>query len=143
MYPILVNRYGLGADGLAAPTGLKIANMAVLLARGFDALPRYALAATVVAAILGIAVTALRESSDAPWTNWIPSIAALGFALILPGELNIPIALGGVAGWIWMHVSRPTYEQYAITVASGMIVGEALLGGLAIPLLAALGMKFG
>ncbi len=78
-----------------------------------------------------------------PGPDWIPSIAALGFALILPGELNIPIALGGVAGWIWMHVSRPTYAQYAITVASGMIVGEALLGGLAIPVLAALGMKFG
>lgn len=143
MYPFLVSRYGLGADGLAAPTGLKIANMAVLLAGGFEALPRYALGATIVATIVGIAVTALRETSEARWTDWIPSIGGLGFALILPGELNIPIALGGVAGWIWMKVSPPTYAQYAITVASGMIVGEALLGGLAIPVLAALGMKFG
>ncbi len=143
MYPFLVSRYGLGADGLAAPTGLKIANMAILLSRGFEALPRYALEATVAATLLGIAVTAVRETSNARWTNWIPSIGALGFALILPGELNIPIALGGVAGWIWMKLSRPTYERYAITVASGMIVGEALLGGLVLPVLAALGMKFG
>ena len=143
MYPFLVSRYGLGAEGLAAPTGLKIANMAVLLSRGFEALPRYALEATVAATILGVVVTAVRETSHARWTHWIPSIGALGFALILPGELNIPIALGGVAGWIWMHVSRSTYQQHAITVASGMIVGEALLGGLAIPVLAALGMRFG
>ena len=143
MYPFLISRYGLGAEGLAAPTGLKIANMAILLSRGFEALPRYALEATVAATIVGIAVTAVRETSTARWTNWIPSIGALGFALILPGELNIPIALGGIAGWIWMKFSRPTYQQYAITVASGMIVGEALLGGLVLPVLAALGMKFG
>jgi uncharacterized oligopeptide transporter (OPT) family protein len=143
MYPFLVSKYGLGADGLAAPTGLKIANMAVLLSQGFATLPRYALEATVIAAVVGIVVTALCDTSDAPWTHWVPSIGALGFALILPGELNIPVALGGIAGWIWMKVSPPTYAQYAITVASGMIVGEALLGGLVLPVLAALGMKFG
>ena len=53
MYPFLVSRYGLGADGLAAPTGLKIANMAILLSRGFEALPRYALEATVAATLRG------------------------------------------------------------------------------------------
>jgi OPT family oligopeptide transporter len=143
MYPILIGRYGLGAEGLAAPTGLKIANMSALLAGGFDALPRHALAATAAAVVLGIVLTALRETSDRAWTGWIPSIAGFGFALILPGELNIPIALGGVAGWVWVKVSRHTYEQYAMTVASGMIVGEALLGGLALPILAALGMRLG
>ena len=40
-----------------------------------------------------------------------------------------------------MRLSRPTYEQYAITVASGMIAGEALLGGLVLPILAALGLN--
>jgi OPT family oligopeptide transporter len=143
MYPLLVSRYGLGAEGLAAPTGLKIANMAVLLSRGFDALPRYALEATVAAAVAGVVIGAVREKSNRPWTRWIPSVAGFGFALILPGELNIPVALGGIAGWIWMNVSRPTYDQYAVTVASGMIVGEALLGGLILPIFTTLGMKFG
>jgi uncharacterized oligopeptide transporter (OPT) family protein len=75
--------------------------------------------------------------------NWIPSVAGFGFALILPGELNIPIGVGGILGWIWMKGSPVTFERYAITVASGFIAGEALLGGLVLPVLAALGISFG
>ena len=70
-------------------------------------------------------------------------MAAFGFALILPGDLNISIAVGGIAGWVWMNLSRRTYDQYAVTVASGMIAGEALLGGLILPGLAALGVNLG
>jgi OPT family oligopeptide transporter len=143
MYPFLIGRYGLGADGLSAPTGLKIANMAVLLSRGTAALPRYALAATLVAAVAGVAIAVIREVSDAPWTHYIPSVAGFGFALILPGELNIPTALGGIGGWMWMRISPASYARYAVTVASGMIVGEALLGGLLLPVLAALNIKLG
>jgi hypothetical protein len=36
-----------------------------------------------------------------------------------------------------MNVSRQTYDRYAITVASGLIAGEALLGGLILPVLTA------
>jgi len=108
-----------------------------------SALPRHALEASVAAALIGIAIAVIREKSEARWTEWIPSVAGFGFALILPGEINIPTALGGIAGWIWMHLSRSTHERYAITVASGMIVGEALLGGLFLPVLTALGVTSG
>jgi len=140
MYPILIEKYGLGGDGLVAPTGLKIANMAVLLSKGVEALPDYALIATIIAAIAGVAVSVVREMSDRAWVGWIPSVTGFGFALILPGELNIPIALGGIAGFVWRRLHRQTYDRYAITVASGMIAGEAVLGGLLIPLLAAVGV---
>jgi uncharacterized oligopeptide transporter (OPT) family protein len=143
MYPLLVKRYGLGGEGLSAPTGIKLANMAVLLSKGFSALPRYALTAMIIASIAGIVVEILRDKFDAGWVNWIPSIGAFGFALILPGELNIPMGLGAVAGFIWMKTSRGSYERYAITVASGFIAGEAVLGGLVLPVLAAMGISFG
>lgn len=143
MYPLLVNKYGLGGDGLTAPTAIKIKNMAVLLSQGASALPRYALQATIAAAGVGILVAVVREKLDEAWTGWIPSIAGFGFALILPGELNIPIAIGGIAGWIWRKRSPQTYSDYAITIASGLIAGEALLGGLILPVLAALGFRLG
>jgi OPT family oligopeptide transporter len=143
MYPFLIGKYGLGAEGLSAPTGLKIANMAVLLSRGTAALPRYALAATLIAAVAGVAIAIIHEVTAAPWTRLIPSVAGFGFALILPGELNIPTALGGIGGWLWMRISPDSYGRYAVTVASGMIVGEALLGGLLLPVLAALNVKLG
>ena len=139
MYPLVVGKYGLGGEGLTAPTGIKLANMAVLLSRGFGALPRYAFEATIASVAVGIAVAVVQAKSHAAWVGWIPSVAGFGFALILPGDLNISVAAGGVAGWVWMNLSRRTYDQYAITVASGMIAGEALLGGLILPVLATLG----
>jgi OPT family oligopeptide transporter len=136
MYPLLVRKYGLGSAGLSAPTGIKLANMAVLLSQGFGALPRFALQATIFAAILGIVIAIVQNKKHIPW---IPSTAALGFALILPGTLNIPMGIGGIAGYFWMKKYPENYEKYAITVASGFIAGEALLGGLILPALFALG----
>jgi uncharacterized oligopeptide transporter (OPT) family protein len=133
MYPLLISRFSLGAGGLTAPTGIKLANMAVLLSRGIDAFPPYALLATVVAVPIGTGAAVVTESCKAWWVAWIPSVPAFGFALILPGDLNIPIAIGGIAGWAWLTLSRVTYERYAVTVASGLIAGEAIIGGLVLP----------
>ncbi len=132
MYPLLVKTYGLG-EGLTAPTGLKIANMSVLLSKGFSALPAGCLKWTVIAAVWGVVSAILEEKTK--WAEYLPSAAAFGFALILPGTLNIPQGLGGVAGWVWMRNWPKSYEKYAITVASGLIAGEALLGGVVIPVL--------
>lgn len=130
MYPLLVQTYGLG-EGLTAPTGLKIANMSVLLSKGFDALPRGCLTWTLIAAVWGVASAIAEEKTK--WAQYLPSAAAFGFALILPGTLNLPQGLGGVAGWMWSRRWPMGYEKYAITVASGLIAGEALLGGVVMP----------
>ncbi len=58
-----------------------------------------------------------------------------GFALILPGILNIPIALGTIVGWIWMKSSPESHKRHCITLASGFIGGEALIAGLVLPIL--------
>jgi uncharacterized oligopeptide transporter (OPT) family protein len=65
--------------------------------------------------------------------EWLPSAAGFGFGLILPGTLNIPMAIGGILGWLWERQHKVSYERYAVTVASGFIAGEAILGGLIIP----------
>ncbi len=132
MYPLLIARYGLGGDGLAAPTGLKLANMAVLMSKGVSAFPPGALLWTVIAAVAGV-LMALGQGKLG-W-RWIPSAAGFGFALILPGTLNLPIALGSIIGWIWMKMSPVSYEKNYVTIASGFIAGEALIAGLILPLL--------
>lgn len=132
MYPLLIHRYGLGGDGLAAPTGLKLANMAVLMSKGISGLPPEALQWTIMAAICGVILTLLKDVKK--W-KWLPSAAGFGFALILPGFLNIPIAIGSIAGSIWKKVSPITYERHCITLASGFIGGEALVAGLILPVL--------
>lgn len=132
MYPLLIAKYGLGGDGLAAPTGLKLANMAVLMSKGISAFPPGALMWTVIAAIAGILLALGRGQYN--W-HWLPSAAGFGFALILPGTLNLPIAIGSILGWVWMKQWPASYERNYVTVASGFIGGEALIAGLILPLL--------
>jgi len=129
MYPLLTSHYKLGED-LTTPTGVKISNMAVLLSQGVDAFPRGALLWTIIGAVVGILITVVQHYLH---IGWLPSPAGFGFGLILPGTLNIPMAIGGVAGWGWEKLWKPSYDRYAVTVASGFIAGEALLGGLIIP----------
>jgi uncharacterized oligopeptide transporter (OPT) family protein len=131
MYPLLLHRYRLGVD-LTTPTGVKISNMAVLLSQGLEAFPRGALTWTVIAAVAGVLVALARHS----WhVGWLPSPVGIGFGLLLPGTLNIPMAIGGILGWVWEKTARPSYDRYAVTVASGLIAGEAILGGLVLPVL--------
>ncbi len=132
MYPLLINHYGLGGDGLAAPTGLKLANMAVLMSKGIAAFPPGALLWTVIAGAAGIIIALAKDKLG--W-GWLPSAGGFGFALILPGTLNLPIALGAIGGWIWSKADPASYERYYITVASGFIGGEALIAGLVLPVL--------
>ncbi len=131
MYPILTNRYKLGED-LVAPTGLKLSNMAVLMSKGIAAFPPDALLWTVIAGIAGVLLVLLRH-----WTGWgfVPSAAGFGFALILPGTLNMAVGAGAVLGWIWSKMSPQSYERHYVTVASGLIGGEAIIAGLILPVL--------
>jgi hypothetical protein len=35
--------------------------------------------------------------------------------------LPVPLAIGGVLGWIWSKSTPPTYERYRFTVVSGVL----------------------
>lgn len=135
MYPILIARYPLG-EGLAAPTGLKLANMAMLLGRGIDAFPPGALLWSIVAAGVAVSCSLLSARSK---SALIPNVTALGIALILPGSLTIPMACGALAGGLWQKLWPKSHEERATVLASGFVGGEALIGGLVLPILFALG----
>jgi uncharacterized oligopeptide transporter (OPT) family protein len=132
MYPILKKHYGEIGDQLPAPTAIKISNMALLLSQGFDALPRGALVWSIIAGVIGIIIPIIQHFGR---IDWLPSAGGFGLGLILPGVLILPMALGGILGWIWERHHKPSYDRYAVTAASGFIAGEALLGGLITPIL--------
>jgi OPT family oligopeptide transporter len=138
MYPLLLQRYRLGED-LTTPTGVKIANMAVLLSQGIDALPPGALLWTVVGSIVGVVITLAKHFLG---MYWLPSPAGFGLGLILPGTLNVVIAIGATVSWVWERIAKPSFDRYMVTVASGFIAGEAILGGLIIPLWAGIEIYF-
>jgi len=68
--------------------------------------------------------------------RWLPSPAALGFGLILPGLLTVPLAIGGVLGWICSKRSQETYDRYRFTLVAGLVAGDALISGVVVPILA-------
>jgi uncharacterized oligopeptide transporter (OPT) family protein len=129
MYPLLLKKYEIG-NTLPAPTGIKIANMSVLLSQGIDAFPQGALLWTVIASVAGVLIALLKYYGE---ISWLPSPAGLGLGMILPGTLIVGIAIGGAVAWVWEKTHKASYDRYMVTVASGLIAGEAILGGLVLP----------
>lgn len=142
MFPLLVQKYGIGGSGtLSAPTGLKLANVAVLINEGLSAFPKGALAASVIALVSGVALEFLREVrvQERAIFFWLPSASAVGFGLILPPSISIMMGLGAVFAYVWSKYSKESFDRYRTTVAAGLVVGEAVIAGLVLPVLAALG----
>lgn len=148
-YPLLRNRYGIGSDcfernasfaaetcnGMASPISMKWAGFAELLMGGISALPKYSMHALAVAAVLGVLITVFEDKHK----QYLPSPTGVALGMLIPAAAVLPMLLGGLVQFIWQKLSPKTEEAYNIPVASGLIVGEAMLG-LLIPLLMSLGL---
>ncbi|MFA5076600.1 MAG: OPT/YSL family transporter [Patescibacteria group bacterium] len=153
MFGVLNRVYGIGLEPgqLAAPTGLKIASLAIVMEKGLSALPYGALTASIVAIGIGILfeiLLAVRkrdengEKTDKQRFWWVPIPSALGFALILPPFLTLGTALGAVVTAVWRKFSasgeKGSLELFGAPVASGLIAGEVIVGAILLPVLALL-----
>jgi uncharacterized oligopeptide transporter (OPT) family protein len=146
VFNVLQHTYGIGLNPgqLSAPTGLKIATLAIAMERGLGYLPHGALTASKWGIVIGIAfelLHAVRKRDGGARFWFVPIPAALGFALILPPSLNIAIALGAVIAAVWRKAAPGpdgNFERYAAPLASGLIAGEAVVGSILMPALAML-----
>ena len=148
MFNILEKTYGIGLNPgqLAAPTGLKIATLAIVMEKGLSFLPHGALRASVIAVFIGVffelllAFKKTNEQGHEVSRFWfVPIPAALGFALILPASLNIGMAIGSVFSAVWARFAPgegKSFELYATPLASGLVAGEAMVGSILMPALA-------
>ena len=153
MFNMLEKTYGIGLNPgqLAAPTGLKIATLAIVMEKGLSFLPHGALQASVIAIFIGVffelmlAFKKTNEQGHEVSRFWMfPIPAALGFALILPATLNIGMAIGSVISAVWQRFAPgegKSFELYATPLASGLVAGEAMVGSIMMPALAAV-MQF-
>jgi uncharacterized oligopeptide transporter (OPT) family protein len=91
--------------------------------------------ALVIGVVLGILLTVLEDRK----IRWVPSPTAAAIGMLVPAAVIIVMFIGSVAERIWHRADRPSNDRYMVPVASGFIVGEALVA-VVIPLLVALGV---
>jgi putative OPT family oligopeptide transporter len=99
-----------------------------------------------IGGLIGVAIIAidwlLRRTSSA----YLPPLA-VGLGIYLPTQSTLMVVVGAVAGWLYdRHVSRgpkpEAHKQLGVLLASGMIVGEGLVGVLIAALVAFSGKDF-
>lgn len=137
MYPLLRDTYGIVGEhaGLSSPISRKWAGFAEILSKGLSALPRGAIAALVIAAIIGIIFAVLETRG----VTWVPSPTGIGIAMIVPAAVIFVMFLGGVVEWIWAKQNPESHHIYMVPLASGLIAGEAIIAVI-VPLLVVLGI---
>ena len=134
VYPMLRNTYGIGGDnGLQSPISQRFAGFAVLLSKGLGALPHGAVQALLVGIVVGVSLTLLESTK---YRTWVPSPTGIGIGVLIPGSYIISMWIGGAIGELWRIVKRENYDRHVTPLASGFIVGEAIVAVL-IPILVA------
>jgi uncharacterized oligopeptide transporter (OPT) family protein len=117
----------LGGDKFPAPAAQVWRAVAELLGRGVHSLHPSALWAMAVGGLLGIAITLL-ERAFPKHRHLIPSPTGLGLAFVIPAWNSISMFLGALIAWVIAKKRPETADAYTISVASGFIAGESILG---------------
>lgn len=127
IYFLLAKPERLGVD-LAAPSAVAWAAVAKLLKDGPSNLPKFALVAAGIGAAVGAVLATAHELSPARIQKWIPSATGIGIAFVIDGNDSIAMFTGAMIA-VLVERFRPTLSgRYRISVASGIIAGEGLMG---------------
>jgi len=125
IYDVLTSVYQLGSAALPAPSPMSWKATAEAVTGGAEAMPRLALLATGIAALIGVLLALLGTRRLG---RWLPSPAAVGVALILPASYSLAIFVGGACIAVLQRRWPAPVAAYGAVVAGGVIGGEALLG---------------
>ncbi len=137
MYPFLAETYGIVGDNakLASPASARWAGFAVILKRGAEALPKYAVHAMLAFIVLGALFTVLETKKE--WKKWVPSPTGIGIGMLVPFSVISMMFIGGLLGYVWEKKDKKSSDAYSAPLASGLIAGEAIVAVI-VPLLIAL-----
>ncbi|HAM35750.1 MAG TPA: peptide transporter [Elusimicrobia bacterium] len=140
-YVLVPNAEVLGTDKWPAPSAQVWAAVARLLANGFSALHPTARWGLLIGALIGILIPVL-ERLFPKHHKFIPSAMGVGMAFVIPFFNSLSMFIGAAIATLLEAKKPQTAEKYVVTVASGFIAGESLLG-VAIALLTAAGILGG
>jgi OPT family oligopeptide transporter len=126
IYFLLAKPERLGND-LAAPSAVAWAAVAKLLKDGPSNLPQLALAAAIIGAGIGALLAVVEELAPERWKPLVPSATGVGIALVIDGNDSIAMFTGAMLALVARRLWNDT-EHYRVSVASGIVAGEGLMG---------------
>ncbi len=149
IYFLIAKPEKLGKE-LAAPAAVAWASVAKLLKDGAKNLPKLALVGIGVGLAIGVFIAVLDEIAsrqharivsetlakdpDAKtppppkWATYVPSATGLGIALVIDFNDSFAMFLGALAAWYLLTRHKEISDKYTVSVASGAIAGEGLMG---------------
>ena len=113
---------GAGAQALPAPQAALISSLAKGVLGG-----ELDWGIIGCGAVLGVVLIALDEGLGRAGRLRVPPLA-VGLGVYLPMSVTLMVVVGAVAGHLWEGGRGPAGRRLGLLVASGLIVGESLMG---------------
>ncbi len=118
----------LGSDDWPAPSCVVWAGVSKAFSDGLGALSSESQTAALVAGALGVALALLEKLAPKKLVHYLPSASGLGIAMVIPGSNAIAMFIGSLIADVIKRVKPAIHERYTVSVASGLIAGESLVG---------------
>lgn len=109
------------------PAALMWKAFAEALTAGLGSVPRTAQIGIVIGALLGIAMPIVESLLPAKARKFFPSATGIGLAWVVPFQNALSFALGAVLTFIWTKFYPKAADKYNVSIASGLVAGEALM----------------
>lgn len=127
-YLLVPDAQALGGARFPAPAASMTAAVAQALSVGLGGLPPSARTAVWVAAAVGALLALAEQLLPERLQRWLPSPMGLGLAFLLPPSTSLSFFLGAAAAAVLQRARPATAERLVLSVASGLIAGESLVG---------------
>lgn len=128
IYLLIVKKDKIGSAEMPFPSAKVWESVARLMNEGVQNLPPGALAAMLIGGIVGGVLACGEEFLPKKYSRWLPSVTGLGIAGVIPAYNSISMFLGALIVWIISKIAPKADAKYTISVSSGLIAGESLLG---------------
>lgn len=125
IYVAFANSYEIGGADYPAPAAMAWKAMAEVLTQGIGAVPATSLTAAATAFALGVLLPVVRKLTG--W-SWVPSGLAMGVACLVPAYYSVAMFVGALGYAVWQRRAPESAEALGFALASGLLVGEGVMG---------------
>ncbi|MBL9024164.1 MAG: OPT/YSL family transporter [Myxococcales bacterium] len=118
----------LGSDEFPAPAVQVWAGVSKILVDGVASLHPTVRLLTLIGACVGLGLALAERSVPKQYARYVPSAPGLGIALVVPGANAVSMFLGAALGEITRLHDKSLGARSVVSVSSGLIAGESLMG---------------